>query len=95
MNKDFLLKNNTAAELYEKVHNLPIYDYHCHLSPKEIYEDNPCTDIGELWLSGDHYKWRLMRAAGTDEKYVTGNASYKEKFKEYAASAGFAAGSPL
>lgn len=95
MNKNFLLKNETAVRLYEKVGSLPIYDYHCHLSPEEIYKDEPCTDIGKLWLSGDHYKWRLMRQAGVEEKYVTGAASYREKFIKYAESACFAAGSPL
>ena len=93
--KDLLLTNETAKRLYDGVKALPIYDYHCHLSPKEIYEDKPCTDIGELWLSGDHYKWRLMRAAGIDEYYITGGAGYREKFIKYAEACELAAGSPL
>lgn len=95
MKKDLLLTNGSAAALYDKIKGLPIYDYHCHLSPKEICEDRPCTDIGELWLSGDHYKWRLMRAAGVDEYYITGGASYREKFIKYAGACELAAGSPL
>jgi len=95
MNKDLLLTNACARRLYARVCALPIYDYHCHLSPKEICEDKPCNDIGELWLSGDHYKWRIMRAAGIDEYYVTGGATYKEKFIKYAQACEFAAGSPL
>lgn len=95
MNKDFLLKGNTAAELYRAVKDLPIVDYHCHLSPKEIYEDKPFLNIGEMWLAGDHYKWRLMRLAGIDEKYITGDADYDEKFLKYAEALQFAAGNPL
>ncbi len=95
MEKNYLLENARAIELYEKVKDLPIYDYHCHLDPEAIYKDEPCPDIGSLWLSGDHYKWRLMRQAGVAEKYITGDAPYKEKFIKYAESSCFAAGSPL
>ena len=66
-NSNYLLNSQSAKELYLKVKDLPIYDYHCHLVPKEIYEDKEFTDIGALWLGGDHYKWRLMRLAGIDE----------------------------
>ena len=59
---------------------MPIYDYHCHLSPKEIAENRKFKNITELWLAGDHYKWRAMRANGIDERYITGDASDKEKF---------------
>ncbi|MBP5618248.1 MAG: glucuronate isomerase [Clostridia bacterium] len=91
----FLLENRTARRLYAEVRDLPIYDYHCHLSPREIYLDEPATDICELWLAGDHYKWRLMRACGCDERLVTGYADPGEKFRAYAAACETAAGSPL
>lgn len=95
MDRDFLLTSESAKRLYGEIKDMPIYDYHCHLSPKEIYEDKPCADIGELWLSGDHYKWRIMRAAGVPEELVTGGASYKDKFIAYAKACESAAGSPL
>lgn len=95
MNENFLLNNSCAKSLYSAVKNLPIIDYHCHLSPKEIFEDKPFNNIGEMWLGGDHYKWRLMRVAGIDEKYITGEASYKEKFIKYAKALSMAAGNPL
>ncbi len=95
MDKNYLLPSAAAKRLYEKVRLLPIADYHCHLSPKEIYDDVPFDNIGEMWLGGDHYKWRLMRAAGVDEKYITGNASWHDKFIKYAEAVTFAAGSPL
>ena len=62
-----LLADDAARALYDKVEGLPIVDYHCHLSPKEIFEDKPFEDIGAMWLGGDHYKWRLMRGFGVDE----------------------------
>ncbi len=95
MNKNFLLNSKTAIDIYQKIYSLPIYDYHCHLSPKEIYEDKPFSDIGELLLSHDHYKWRLMRAAKIDESFITGAADYKSKFFKYAQAIQFAAGNPL
>ncbi|MEE1330089.1 MAG: glucuronate isomerase [Acutalibacteraceae bacterium] len=95
MKNTYLLKSEQAEKIYEKICSLPIVDYHCHLSPKEIYEDKPFDNIGEMWLAGDHYKWRLMRTAGIDEKYITGNASWKEKFLKYAKALEFAAGNPL
>lgn len=87
--------NITANNLYSKSKNLPIVDYHCHLSPKEIFEDKPFDNIGEVWLSADHYKWRLMRTAGINEEYITGNKSIKEKFIKYCSALEFAAGNPL
>ncbi|MDE6614011.1 MAG: glucuronate isomerase, partial [Clostridia bacterium] len=66
-----LLNTKYAKKIYDQVKDLPIIDYHCHLSPKEIYEDLTFGNIGEMWLAGDHYKWRLMRAFGIDEKYIT------------------------
>ena len=62
--ENFMLKNEPAKRLYQKVKDQPIFDFHCHLSPKEIYEDQVFEDIVDLWLGGDHYKWRLMRAYG-------------------------------
>lgn len=59
MKNTYLLKSEQAEKIYEKICSLPIVDYHCHLSPKEIYEDKPFDNIGEMWLAGDHYKWRL------------------------------------
>lgn len=100
MNKSFygddvFLTNDSAKKIYEKVKALPIIDYHCHLQPKEIFEDKPFDNIGEIWLSGDHYKWRLMRSVGIDEKYITGDASWKEKFLKYAEALELALGNPL
>ena len=75
LDSDFLLDTNTAKHLYhDYAQNMPIIDYHCHLSPKEIYEDIRYSNITELWLGGDHYKWRQMRANGFKEEYITGNA---------------------
>ena len=80
INEDFLLENNTAQRLYhEYAEDLPIVDYHCHIDASEIADDKNFDNITELWLKGDHYKWRLMRAAGIDEKYITGDASDREK----------------
>ncbi|MGM9647525.1 MAG: glucuronate isomerase [Eubacteriales bacterium] len=92
---DLLLRGTCAKSLYAAVKDLPIYDYHCHLSPKEIYEDKPATDLTSLWLSGDHYKWRLMRQSGLEENYITGDASPKEKLRAYAEAIQYAAGNPL
>ena len=66
----FLLSSPTAERLYAAVKDLPIVDYHCHLSPQEIWEDRPFDNIGEVWLGGDHYKWRLMRTVGIDENDI-------------------------
>lgn len=80
---DILLTNESAKEIYGKIKDLPIIDYHCHLDEKAISENKRFSDIGELWLSGDHYKWRVMRLCGVDEEYITGNKSYKEKFFKF------------
>lgn len=95
MNDNYLLTNRTAKELYQSVKELPIVDYHCHLSPREIYENKPFTNIGEIWLAGDHYKWRLMRTAGVAEEYITGDKPLYEKFLKYCSALEFAAGNPL
>ncbi len=89
------LQSETAEEIYSFIKNLPIVDYHCHLQPKEIYEDKPFDNIGEIWLGGDHYKWRLMRSVGIDEKFITGDASWKEKFIRYAEALELSLGNPL
>ena len=62
MDERFLLRSDTAADLFAACKDLPILDYHCHLSPKDIYENPSYQNITQLWLNGDHYKWRLMRA---------------------------------
>ena len=90
-----LLGSKRAEEIYAAVKDLPIIDYHCHLSPKEIFEDRPFDDIGGIWLAGDHYKWRLMRGYGVDEKYITGDASWEEKFEKFAEAVGYALGNPV
>lgn len=95
MRKNYLLETKEAELLYAGIKNLPICDYHCHLSPKEIYEDRVFDNIGEMWLSGDHYKWRLMRQAGVPEEFITGRASWEEKFQKYAEVVSMAGGNPL
>lgn len=93
---NFILTNETAKILYRNyAADLPIIDYHCHINPKEIYEDKEYDNITQMWLYGDHYKWRIMRACGVDEKYVTGDASDYEKFVKYAESLEKAIGNPL
>lgn len=82
---DFLLKSDIAKKLYHSyASEMPIIDYHCHVSPKEIYEDVQYENISQLWLSGDHYKWRLMRSNGVPEEYITGSASDRDKFQKFA-----------
>lgn len=96
INEDFLLKTRTSKKLFfDYAKDLPIYDYHCHLNPQEIAEDKKFKNITELWLGGDHYKWRYMRCMGISEKYITGSASDFDKFKAYAKSIMYAAGNPL
>lgn len=94
--EDFLLTSEPARRLYhEHAEHMPIFDYHCHLNPREIYEDKRFSDIGEAWLAGDHYKWRLMRANAVPERFVTGGASYQEKFDRYAAIMPRLIGNPI
>ncbi|MGL6115761.1 MAG: glucuronate isomerase [Cetobacterium sp.] len=96
MDSDFLLKNEVAKELYfNHGEKMPIFDYHCHLSPKEIAENKSYENLTQIWLYGDHYKWRAMRSNGVDEKYITGNASDYEKFLAFAETMEYAYGNPL
>ena len=85
MDENFLLQNETARRLYhDHAKKMPIYDYHCHLSAQEIAEDKQYDNLGECWLDGDHYKWRAMRTNGISEEFVTGDASWREKFQKWA-----------
>lgn len=96
MDADFLLSNETARKLYHDfAKEMPIIDYHCHLEPKEIYENKTYQNISEVWLYGDHYKWRAMRANGIEEKYVTGDASDYDKFLAWAKTVPMLIGNPL
>jgi glucuronate isomerase len=96
LDEDFLLSNKTAEILYhEYAEDMPIIDYHCHLDPREIAENKKYRNITEMWLGDDHYKWRAMRINGLKEKYITGDASDKEKFLKWAESIPFCVGNPL
>ncbi|HKL80495.1 MAG TPA: glucuronate isomerase [Mobilitalea sp.] len=96
MDENFLLTTDTAKSLYhDYAEKQPIIDYHCHINPKEIYEDKRFENITEVWLGGDHYKWRLMRANGIEEKYITGDASPRDKFQKWAETLPKAIGNPL
>ena len=96
MDDNFLLTTDTAITLYnEHAKNMPICDYHCHLNPKEIAEDKRYNNITEIWLGGDHYKWRTMRSFGIEEKYITGNSSDYEKFEAFAKVMPYLIGNPM
>ena len=96
MDENFLLSNNTAINLYHNyAKDMPIIDYHCHLNPKEIFENKKFKNITEVWLYGDHYKWRAMRSNGIDEKYITGDSSDYEKFMAWARTMPMTIGNPL
>ena len=96
LDNDFLLTSKTAKMLYHDVAaQLPIVDYHCHVSPKEIFEDRHFDNITQLWLGGDHYKWRIMRSNGVDERYITGDADDREKFQKFAEALPRAIGNPM
>ncbi len=96
MDQNFLLSTETAQRLYhEYAEVMPILDYHCHLNPQEIYEDRKFENITQVWLGGDHYKWRQMRSNGVEEQYITGNASDREKFQKWAETLEMAIGNPL
>ena len=89
------LENDKAVELYEYAKSLPIFDYHCHLAPQDILGDKVFLNLTELWLNGDHYKWRIMRAYGVDEKYITGDGDDKEKFFRFAEALPHFIGNPV
>ena len=93
--ENVLLDNQVAVDLYNQVKDLPIIDYHCHLDQDKIAHNASFNDIGELWLSGDHYKWRAMRLCDVDEHYITGNANDEEKFYKYAEIMPKLIGNPL
>lgn len=96
MDENFLLETEVAQALYHTyAANLPIIDYHCHVSPKEIAEDKVYNNITELWLGGDHYKWRAMRCNGVPEEYITGSASDYDKFKAWCKCMPKLIGNPL
>ena len=95
LDDDFLLTTSTARRLYQVARSMPILDYHCHLDPKEIAQDRRFENITQVWLGGDHYKWRLMRANGVDEAYITGDAPDREKFQKWAETLELAIGNPL
>ena len=96
MDADFLLQTETAQKLFhEQAEHLPIIDYHCHLNPQEIAEDHRFSSITELWLGGDHYKWRALRSNGVEEKYITGDASDWEKFQKWAETMPYCMRNPL
>ena len=96
MDKDFLLKSKTAKTLYHKyAAKMPIIDYHCHINPQEIYDDKRFETITEVWLGGDHYKWRAMRSCGVPEYYITGEATPAEKFQKWAECMPNLIGNPL
>lgn len=96
MDENFLLSTPTAQKLFhDYAENTPVLDYHCHINPREIAEDRRFENITQVWLGGDHYKWRFMRSCGVEEKYITGDASDKEKFMKWAEVLGKAIGNPL
>lgn len=96
LNDNFLLTTDTARTLFHQhAKEMPIIDYHCHLDPKEIYENKPFRNLTEAWLAGDHYKWRLMRANGIPESHITGDASDYDKFMAWAVTVPKTVGNPL
>lgn len=96
LDKDFLLESSTAQTLYHTyAATMPIIDYHCHLSPQQIAEDAQFENITQVWLYGDHYKWRAMRTNGVDERYCTGDASDREKFLKWAETVPYTLRNPL
>lgn len=96
LTEDFLLTNDFAKTLYHQyAKDLPIIDYHCHLSPQDIATDRRFENVTQAWLEGDHYKWRAMRTLGIDEKYITGNGSDQDKFKQWATTVPYTMRNPL
>ena len=96
MDKNFLLKNDISKKLYfDFAKESPIFDYHCHLNPKDIAENVGYDNLTQIWLYGDHYKWRAMRSNGVDEKYITGDGTDYEKFLAFAETMEYAYGNPI
>ena len=96
LDENFLLYSPTARRLFHEVaKDQPIIDYHCHLSPREIAIDKRWDDISELWLGGDHYKWRLLRANGIDEDLITGDSTPRERFQAWAETVPFTLRNPM
>lgn len=96
MDADFMLSNEVGKKLYhEYAENMPIYDYHCHISPRMIFENYKFANIGELMLGGDHYKWRVMLSNGVEEKYIRGDADWFDKWKAFAGSLKYCIGNPM
>ncbi len=96
LSEDFLLHNEFARRLYHEVAaDLPIIDYHCHLPPQQVSEDYRFENLTDIWLRGDHYKWRAMRINGVDERFCTGDASDKEKFMAFARTVPYTIGNPI
>ena len=96
IHENFLLSNKTAQRLYHQYsENQPIVDFHCHLSPAMIAEDHQFANLTQVWLNGDHYKWRAMRTNGIEEKYCTGKIPEHERFKKWAESVPATVGNPL
>ncbi len=96
MDEDFLLSNDTARTLYQDYAlKMPIVDYHCHINPEEIAKDRKFENITQIWLGGDHYKWRMIRSNGVDEKYITGDSTDREKFQMFAEALAKSIGNPL
>jgi len=96
LDENFLLHSPTARQLYHEVaHDQPIIDYHCHLPPREIATNHRWNDLADIWLGGDHYKWRLMRANGIDEDLITGDSTPREKFQAWAETVPFTLRNPI
>jgi len=94
--ENFLLHSPTARRLFHEVAcGQPIIDYHCHLSPREIATNHRWSDLTEIWLAGDHYKWRLLRANGVDEDLITGESTPREKFQAWAETVPFTLRNPV
>ena len=105
MDKDFLLETETAKHLFHDIaENQPLVDYHCHISPREIYEDRRFENLAQVWLGGrnpdgsyfgDHYKWRVMRSNGVSEDYITGDKPDFERFQKFVEALQMAIGNPM
>ena len=96
LDENFLLHSPTARRLFhEAAKDQPIIDYHCHLSPKEIATNHRWKDLSEIWLGGDHYKWRLLRANGISENLITGDATPREKFQAWAETVPYTLRNPM